>query len=293
MPKPDKVQGGKGNGIAPPAPLTKGSKAPPAPVTKKGKNPVKGEPPEPVQAIATSENRKTTERNPAPPAPRGPVKKKSASKGDPSKQPAEPGPVPADEMQAEPLYPWFMQPGESLPAYEAFRLFRMRGFARTQIDVARALGKNASLIYTWGELYQWKARAEAYDRHMMRIEQAEEEKVRKEAVRDQLTVYAKARKLIAARFDMITPGDLEALSQNLSISKALDSLDRVFRQERLALGIVDGENSGGGAAGAGASVKAISIIEVWEQKRDPADTYEPTQDKDYRNAEAVIRIDQC
>jgi hypothetical protein len=59
--------------------------------------------------------------------------------------------------------PWDRQPGESIPAFEAFRAYREAGEARSLRQVARELRKSPSLIFRWSSSHAWVARALAWD----------------------------------------------------------------------------------------------------------------------------------
>lgn len=64
----------------------------------------------------------------------------------------------------EPL--WDQQPEESVPAYEAFILFRDMGRGeRTQEGVAGRLGKTPQLIGRWNAVWSWRQRVIAWDKN--------------------------------------------------------------------------------------------------------------------------------
>src|SRR5687767_966653 len=58
---------------------------------------------------------------------------------------------------------WDKQPGESAPAYRAFREYLLMGGERSTRKVARALSKSDSLIRRWSREKRWVARVEAFE----------------------------------------------------------------------------------------------------------------------------------
>jgi hypothetical protein len=59
--------------------------------------------------------------------------------------------------------PWAQLPGESGPAYEAFRVFLELGSRRSVAEVVRRLGKKESLIWRWVTRHDWRHRAWLWD----------------------------------------------------------------------------------------------------------------------------------
>ena len=59
--------------------------------------------------------------------------------------------------------PWSQLPGESGPAYEAFRVFLELGSGRSVAEVVRRLGKKESLIWRWVTRHDWRHRAWLWD----------------------------------------------------------------------------------------------------------------------------------
>jgi hypothetical protein len=60
---------------------------------------------------------------------------------------------------------WARRDGETTPAFEAFRVYRDLGAARSIRTVAKTLGKSAQLLERWSRTHDWVARATAYDNH--------------------------------------------------------------------------------------------------------------------------------
>lgn len=59
--------------------------------------------------------------------------------------------------------PYERREDESDPAFEAFAAYRDLGLSRTQAEVAKESGKDASLIARWGSKYDWRKRTHAWD----------------------------------------------------------------------------------------------------------------------------------
>ncbi len=55
--------------------------------------------------------------------------------------------------------PWAQLPGESGPAYEAFRTFLELGPRRSVAEVVRRVGKKESLLWRWVTRHDWRHRA--------------------------------------------------------------------------------------------------------------------------------------
>lgn len=76
----------------------------------------------------------------------------------------------------EDVRPWDRQPGESSPAYEAFRTYLDMGSERSTAHVARELGKSKTLTDRWSGQWDWVERARQWDSMPARkTEQAYEE----------------------------------------------------------------------------------------------------------------------
>ncbi len=83
------------------------------------------------------------------------------------------------------LQPGAQLPGESGPAYEAFRIFLELGGGRTVAEVVRRLRKK-SLIWRWVSRHDWRHRAWLYDRHQTRQEEAVVREHQEERLRERL-----------------------------------------------------------------------------------------------------------
>jgi hypothetical protein len=58
---------------------------------------------------------------------------------------------------------WLKHPGEGTKAHEAATAYFYLGPARSQVAVAKALGKGSKLLEKWSSKYKWVERANAYD----------------------------------------------------------------------------------------------------------------------------------
>ena len=73
-------------------------------------------------------------------------------------------------------------PGESTPAYEAYKLYVSLGPGRTQREVCLRLAKSRALISRWSYRHHWLKRARAWDDRMDKVAvKAEEEKLAESA----------------------------------------------------------------------------------------------------------------
>lgn len=63
----------------------------------------------------------------------------------------------------EPVNAWDKQPGESAPAYAAFRAYLLQGGERSTRKVAQELAKSRTLIGKWSTKNRWVARVDAFE----------------------------------------------------------------------------------------------------------------------------------
>jgi transposase-like protein len=81
---------------------------------------------------------------------------------------------------------WAQLPGESGPAYEAFRVFLELGTRRSVAEVVRRLGKKQSLIWRWVTRHDWRHRAWLWDAHQAGEDEAAVRQQREGALRERL-----------------------------------------------------------------------------------------------------------
>lgn len=64
------------------------------------------------------------------------------------------------------IHPWDRRDGESVPAWDAFVMYRDLGNVRSCQKVADSLGKSMTLITRWSSNYEWVDRTTSFDRHL-------------------------------------------------------------------------------------------------------------------------------
>lgn len=63
---------------------------------------------------------------------------------------------------------WERQPGESVQAFEAFKIYRDLGLKRSNQEVCKQLSKSRQLISRWKAAWNWDERVRAYDNALER-----------------------------------------------------------------------------------------------------------------------------
>lgn len=63
---------------------------------------------------------------------------------------------------------WERQPGESVQAFEAFKIYRDLGLKRSNQEVCKQLSKSRQLISRWKAAWNWDERVRAYDNTLER-----------------------------------------------------------------------------------------------------------------------------
>lgn len=63
---------------------------------------------------------------------------------------------------------WERQPGESVQAFEAFKVYRDLGLKRSNQEVCKQLSKSRQLISRWKAAWNWDERVRAYDNALER-----------------------------------------------------------------------------------------------------------------------------
>jgi hypothetical protein len=104
------------------------------------------------------------------------------------------------------LKPWERRDDESVPAWEAFVLYRDMGMQRSTGKVHKALGKSARLVDGWCARYEWVERCRAYDRHEdAAAVDAYKEQVRG-IVKQQTALADKLLRKLDENLDRLAPG---------------------------------------------------------------------------------------
>ena len=145
--------------------------------------------------------------------------------------------------------PWLQQPGEGEKPFQAFQMYRDLGYARSQAEVGRQLGKTKDIISRWSSEWGWIARARAWDQHLDRIRIAAQEEAVKATVEQHTRILAAARTKLAQRLVGDEAANVSALDPNrITWPEWRQMLDTVIKGERLTLGIattvVDTHHSG-------------------------------------------------
>lgn len=83
---------------------------------------------------------------------------------------------------------WEKKQGESSKAYETFCMYRDLGIGRQYTKTAEALKKNVSLINRWARRYEWKKRADAWDKSVM-------EEARERAIKEQFEILEQQQQI--------------------------------------------------------------------------------------------------
>lgn len=145
----------------------------------------------------------------------------------------------------EPENAWDRQPGESAPAYRAFREYLLQGGERSTRGVAQALSKSDSLVRRWSAANRWVARVDAFE--------AEAAGRQDEAVLDELAERGRRQaELATTALEAMAAPSLELMRRLKIDDKALEKLSiealvplaattaraipRVVQTERLARG---------------------------------------------------------
>lgn len=68
---------------------------------------------------------------------------------------------------------WERQAGESMQAFEAFKVYRDLGIKRSNQEVCRRLSKSRQLITRWKAAWKWDERVRAYDHSLEKEAHAE------------------------------------------------------------------------------------------------------------------------
>lgn len=97
---------------------------------------------------------------------------------------------------------------ESKQVFEAFVIFRNLGTSRQLKDVSQQLGKNLSLIKRWSTKYNWMERARSYDDHMDKKALIENERLRKQMIKDHAEVSQKLLQKVKEAAAFIKPEKL-------------------------------------------------------------------------------------
>ena len=163
--------------------------------------------------MATTATKKQPVKKPAP--------KKTPTKKGTTRKPVAP--------KRENLDPWEQQPNESMPAFQAFTIYRDAGLTRTIAKVAKECKKTPSLLGRWSRVNSWTLRSSAWDREMDRDWLLEQRVMRRRASKRNATTAALAMQKVGAKLLEMTTKDLDAQS----VARLMEAASKL---ERLALG---------------------------------------------------------
>lgn len=74
------------------------------------------------------------------------------------------------EWKNDEVKPWERQLKESVPAFQAFKLYCDLGAGRSYRRVAQELSKSDTLIKRWASVWEWRRRSVEYDNELIRQE---------------------------------------------------------------------------------------------------------------------------
>ena len=129
------------------------------------------------------------------------------------------------------INPWDRLPEESSKAFEAFKVFRDLGLKRNQMKVNEILrGKEGrGAMGVWAMKFKWAARANAYDRHLDRMET--------EAKAEAVAEMAKRHASIASDFILkVSKRLLEIDPAKLNNDQIIKWFEKAAKIERLSRG---------------------------------------------------------
>lgn len=125
---------------------------------------------------------------------------------------------------------WLRQPYESKAAYEAFAAYRDLGDKRSQVLVAKQLGKSTTLIARWGSQWKWVKRVEAWDYHLDAEATAAAFEEVKEMRKRHINIATALQVKGFEGFDKLNAEDLKA-AERLSFILEGVKLERISRGE--------------------------------------------------------------
>jgi hypothetical protein len=111
-----------------------------------------------------------------------------------------------------PFESWERLPGESGPAYAAFRAFRDYGPDRNIRKAVEAVekdqGKRYGMWRNWAARFRWRERAAGYDNYTDKLEQAEKRKTIEAREELHRSVTGKMLLAVEKKLDLMNPADL-------------------------------------------------------------------------------------
>ena len=114
------------------------------------------------------------------------------------------------------LKPWDRQPGESSPAYQAFRTYIDMGADRSTADVARELGKSKTLTDRWCSQWSWVERARQWDSIPARKTEQAYEDMAREIAEQHRRVATKLLNRLEVGMDQLPEGKVPSQTWTLA-----------------------------------------------------------------------------
>ena len=128
---------------------------------------------------------------------------------------------------------WERQFNESRKAFEAFVVYRDMGHARSQVKVARELGKSAQLIARWSAKWSWVSRIEEWIDEQDRENRLSQENAIKEMNERQATAGSLMLTRVYQALQGMSESDIAKFNPNqlARLSEASVKLERPARGE--------------------------------------------------------------
>lgn len=126
--------------------------------------------------------------------------------------------------------PLEIQPGESLKAFEAWRIYRDLGYDRTCSAVAKTLHRHPSLIAAWNRRWNWQHRVFMHEKEQDKIRAMETLKLSREAGRRHLNQALVMQQHLINRLQSMSPEDL-------GVDDIRKWFETAVKIERLSLGM--------------------------------------------------------
>lgn len=175
--------------------------------------------------------------------------------------------------------PWERQPGETEPAWQAFRHFRDAGDSRTIAGSARAVGKSTRMLFKWSAKHGWMERVRQFTVHRDRLEQEASAKAlakqRKAAVERHVTLMEASQGVLAPAIYTLNkavqdnggllPNTPDARALLAEVRRIVPALDVAIKSERLSLGMVTEHHglSSGDPGGTGGKSLGDVLLDVF------------------------------
>jgi hypothetical protein len=155
---------------------------------------------------------------------RAPAKAKAPTKGK-ATTPAKRAPRKRAEKAPteKPDQPWDRQPGESNPAWEAFRIYRDMGATRSITKVAEQVHKNRQLMGRWSRTHTWPLRTIAFDKFNDREWQLTMREEADKANKRNAAIAAKIIKRVEAAVDFLAFEDAGELARAFDIATKIQA----------------------------------------------------------------------